>query len=164
MRTRTQTDGYPSNYFVTDSFSTNDMLRVSAEETGRALKAVSLKEKGLHEDDLREWVIDSPQEIFREDYLLIGREVSVKHVGDAIDLLAVDRDGNVVAIELKRGALKPGVDFQGLKYAAYISHWATRSSETSSRSPNRRGGGKRSTRTTRRSQRHSTTSVTKTTP
>jgi hypothetical protein len=99
------------------------MLRVSAEETGRALKAVSLKEKGLHEDDLREWVIDSPQEILGEDYLLIGREVSVKHIGDAIDLLAIDRDGNVVAIELKRGALKPRVDFQGLKYAAYISHW-----------------------------------------
>jgi hypothetical protein len=49
--------------------------------------------------------------------------VSVKHIGDAIDLLAIDRDGNVVVIELKRGALKGEVDFQGLKYAAYSSHW-----------------------------------------
>ncbi|CQR49033.1 endonuclease NucS domain-containing protein [Haloferax massiliensis] len=99
------------------------MLRVGADEGGTSLKPVSLRDKGLHEEDLREWIIKSPQEILGEDYLLIGREVTVKHIGDAIDLLAIDRDGNIVAIELKRGALKPEVDFQGLKYAAYISHW-----------------------------------------
>lgn len=82
-----------------------------------------MKEKGFREDDLREWIINNPDRILGENFLIIGREVSVKQIGDGIDLLAIDRDGNVVAIELKRGALKPMVDFQGLKYAAYTSHW-----------------------------------------
>lgn len=99
------------------------MLRVGAEEDVSTLETVSLKEMGFREDDLREWIIESPESILGEDFLLIGREVSVKRIGDGIDLLAIDRDGNVVAIELKRGALKPKVDFQGLKYAAYTSHW-----------------------------------------
>lgn len=99
------------------------MLRVGAEEDVSTLEIVSLEEKGFREDDLREWIITSPESILGEDFRLIGREVSVKQIGDGIDLLAIDRDGNVVAIELKRGALKPKVDFQGLKYAAYTSHW-----------------------------------------
>jgi hypothetical protein len=99
------------------------MLRVGEKENISTLQSVSLQQKGFHEDDLREWIINSPESILGEDFLLLGREVSVKHIGDAIDLLAIDRDGNVVAIELKRGALKPEVDFQGLKYAAYSSHW-----------------------------------------
>lgn len=99
------------------------MLRVGDEEDVSALETVSLKNEGFREDDLREWIINSPESILGEDFRLIGREVSVKQIGDGIDLLAIDRDGNVVAIELKRGALKPQVDFQGLKYAAYTSHW-----------------------------------------
>ena len=99
------------------------MLRIGEEENVSKLEPVSLQEKGFREDDLRGWIIRSPESILGEDFLLIGREVSVMHIGDAIDLLAIDRDGNVVAIELKRGTLKPEVDFQGLKYAAYSSHW-----------------------------------------
>ncbi|MCU4750952.1 endonuclease NucS [Halobacteria archaeon AArc-curdl1] len=99
------------------------MLRVGTEEDVSTLEPVSLKEEGFREDDLREWIINSPESILGEDFRLIGREVSVKQIGDGIDLLAIDRDANVVAIELKRGALKPKVDFQGLKYAAYTSHW-----------------------------------------
>lgn len=94
------------------------MLRVGDEEDVSTLDKVSLKQEGFREDDLREWIINSPESILGEDFRLIGREVSMKQIGDGIDLLAIDRDANVVAIELKRGALKPKVDFQGLKYAA----------------------------------------------
>jgi len=99
------------------------MIRVGDEENVSTLETVSLQEEGFREDDLREWIINSPEDILGEDFRLIGREVSVKQIGDGIDLLAIDRDANVVAIELKRGVLKPKVDFQGLKYAAYTSHW-----------------------------------------
>lgn len=99
------------------------MLRVGDKEDVSTLETVSLKDEGFREEDLREWIINSPESIPGEDSLLIGREVSVKRIGDGIDLLAIDRDANVVAIELKRGVLKPKVDFQGLKYAAYTSHW-----------------------------------------
>jgi len=99
------------------------MLRVGDKEDVSTLETVSLKEEGFREDDLREWIINSPESILGEDFRLVGREVSVKQIGDGIDLLVIDRDANVVAIELKRGVLKPKVDFQGLKYAAYTSHW-----------------------------------------
>lgn len=99
------------------------MLRVKSEGEVSTLETVSLQERGFREEDLREWIIESPETILGEDFRLIGREVSVKQIGDGIDLLAIDRDGNVVAIELKRGELKPKVDFQGLKYSAYTSHW-----------------------------------------
>ncbi|MFC7215109.1 hypothetical protein ACFQO4_13610 [Saliphagus sp. GCM10025334] len=82
-----------------------------------------MSERGFREDDLREWIISDPRSILGEEFLIIGREVSVKRIGDAIDLLGIDRDGNVVVIELKRGSLQGTVDFQGLKYASYSSHW-----------------------------------------
>jgi hypothetical protein len=99
------------------------MLRVGEDEDVSTLETATLQEEGFRENDLREWIINSPESILGEDFRLIGREVSVKQIGDGIDLLAIDRDANVVAIELKRGTLKPKVDFQGLKYAAYTSHW-----------------------------------------
>ncbi|MFP9192157.1 hypothetical protein ACLI4Q_10940 [Natrialbaceae archaeon A-CW1-1] len=99
------------------------MLRIGSDKEVSSLETVSMSEKGFREDDLREWIINDPRAILGEQFLLIGREVSVKNIGDGIDLLGIDRDGNVVVIELKRGSLKGTVDFQGLKYAAYTSHW-----------------------------------------
>lgn len=87
------------------------------------LESASLSEEGFHEEDLREWIIERPNELLKTELLLIGREVSVKGLGDAIDVLAIDPDGNLVIIELKRGALKDPVDFQSLKYAAYTANW-----------------------------------------
>lgn len=99
------------------------MLRIDSSEIAAQLDDVSMVDKGFEEDDLREWIISDTQSILGEQFLLIGREASVKQTGDAIDLLGIDRDGNVMIIELKRGALSGDVDFQGLKYAAYASHW-----------------------------------------
>ncbi len=87
------------------------------------LKSTRLSDEGFHERDLQEWIIERPAELLKGEFLLIGREVTVKGLGDAIDLLAIDPDGNLVVIELKRGSLKDPVDFQSLKYAAYTAHW-----------------------------------------
>lgn len=99
------------------------MIRIDSEDGTTPLEATSLSEREYLEDDLREWILNGPHSILGEDILIVGREVSVKDIGDAIDLLAIDRDGNVVVIELKRGSLKGDVDFQSLKYAAYTSYW-----------------------------------------
>lgn len=98
------------------------MLRID-EDGIEQLNETELSAQEFREDDLREWILDAPRPILNEDILIIGREVTVKGIGDAIDLLGIDRDGKVVVIELKRGALGGGVDFQALKYAAYCSHW-----------------------------------------
>jgi hypothetical protein len=99
------------------------MLRISEEEETTALTSTSLSEQGYKEEDLREWILESPHSLLGEDILVIGREVEVQDIGDGIDLLGIDRDGNVVVIELKKGSLTGTVDFQSLKYAAYASYW-----------------------------------------
>lgn len=99
------------------------MLRIDSGENTTSLDHTSIAEQGYREDDLREWILDDPRAILGENVLLIGHEVSVRDLRDAIDLLAIDRDGNVVVIELKQGRITRNVDFQALKYAAYTSHW-----------------------------------------
>lgn len=99
------------------------MLRINEDEETTSLKSTSLSEQGYKEEDLREWILDNPHSMLGEDILVIGREVQVQNIRDAIDLLGIDRDGNVVVIELKEGSLSGNVDFQSLKYAAYTSHW-----------------------------------------
>lgn len=99
------------------------MLRVEGRETTE-LHPTQLTDQDLSEDDLREWVIANPGEILGEELLIIGREVSVANLNDGIDVLALDRAGNLVVVELKRGALRGGVDFQILKYVSYVSRWS----------------------------------------
>ena len=99
------------------------MLRIGEDQETTTLTSTSLSEQGYREEDLREWILESPHSILGEDILIIGREVEVKGIGDGIDLLGIDRDGNVVIIELKKGSLTGNVDFQSLKYAAYASYW-----------------------------------------
>lgn len=99
------------------------MLRIGEEEDTTELTPTSLSEQGYREEDLREWILDNPHSILGEDILIIGREVQVQDIGDGIDLLGIDRDGNIVVIELKKGPLTGNVDFQSLKYAAYTSYW-----------------------------------------
>lgn len=99
------------------------MLRVEGRETAE-LNPTTLHEEGLQEDDLREWILGNCEGILGENLLIIGREVGVADVGDGIDILALDRAGNTVIIELKRGALTGTVDFQALKYVSYVSRWS----------------------------------------
>lgn len=101
------------------------MLRVKGRDATE-LERTSLDALGLSEDDLREWVISHPESFLGEDVLVIGREVLIEDVNDGIDVLGLDPDGNLVVVELKRGALTGDVDFQGLKYASYISRWGYR--------------------------------------
>ncbi len=99
------------------------MLRIQNRDAER-LTTTSLSEEGFEEDDLREWIIGRSGEVLDEELLIIGRETGVAGIGDGIDILAVDRGGNMVVVELKRGELREAVDFQALKYASYISRWS----------------------------------------
>lgn len=98
------------------------MLRIEGRDATE-LQPTQLTDHDLMEDDLREWVIANPDEILGEDLLIIGREVSVADLNDGIDVLGIDRGGNLVVIELKRGVLSGSVDFQSLKYVSYVSRW-----------------------------------------
>ena len=73
------------------------------------------------EATLQSWLEENPDAIIEDGrLLLIGREVTT-NLGKSIDLLALDRDGDVVVIELKRDETPRTTLAQALEYAAFAS-------------------------------------------
>ena len=92
---------------------------------GKAIEKVNqtkFKEEEKLERDLEDWIENNPS-IIGERLLIFGRQVQIPEVNDRIDLLALDTNGKVVIIELKRGKLKHPVDIQSLRYASYVSRF-----------------------------------------
>ena len=58
-----------------------------------------------------------------EKLLIIGRQVGLDGGKDQIDLLALDEEGALVVVELKRDLIGGDADLQGLRYAALIGDW-----------------------------------------
>ena len=73
-----------------------------------------------HEEAVLErWLESNPDGILEDGrILIIGRQVRTD-LGGFIDLLAVDREGNAVVVELKRDRTPRDVVAQGLEYAAF---------------------------------------------
>lgn len=68
---------------------------------------------------LQDWIIKEPK-LLGEDLLIISEELNpVQSIDDRIDLLAIDKDGSLVVIELKRGQADRTTDLQAIKYASY---------------------------------------------
>ena len=73
------------------------------------------------ESVLEEWLESNPGGILEDGPLLIiGRQVPTD-LGKSIDLLGVDREGNVVVVELKRDRTPRDVVAQALEYAAFAA-------------------------------------------
>jgi hypothetical protein len=92
------------------------------------LKAISKIEPGSFVDlniweraHIQEWVRTHP-EILGEDLLIVSMEFD-KFAGssDRLDLLALDREANLVVVELKRNASADYADLQTIRYAAMVS-------------------------------------------
>src|SRR4030095_7800701 len=92
----------------------------------------AFKAENLLEEKLEEWISENPK-ILGEPLLMIGRQVRIPDIKDRLDLLAVDPEGNVVIIEIKRTELKDPVDIQALRYASYLSKWRFEDLENSAR-------------------------------
>lgn len=92
-------------------------------QESEALKEVEFAKLGLKERaDIQQWVSDNPA-ILGDDLLVIGEEFSdFEGTRERPDLLAVDRDGRLVVIELKRDDSGEDVHWQAIKYASYFSH------------------------------------------
>ena len=70
--------------------------------------------------DIQEWVAANPG-ILGDDLLIIGKEFSgFDRTDERLDLLAVDSDGRLVVIELKRDDSGADVHWQAIKYASYF--------------------------------------------
>jgi hypothetical protein len=75
----------------------------------------------LERQDLAKWVEQYPG-ILGEELLLITTEYDrFDKTNERLDLLGLDKEGNLVIIELKRDDSGKNVDLQAIKYAAYCS-------------------------------------------
>ena len=84
---------------------------------------VSFGELNLTERyDIQEWLEDTP-EILGEDLLIIGKELILSS-GKRLDLLAIDKNGALVVIELKRDDSGSDADWQATKYVSYCSNFS----------------------------------------
>lgn len=84
-------------------------IRTSMAEAGR-----------MEASDLEAWIVSDPS-VVGPDLVLIGRQTMTKT--GPLDLLAVDSQGNVVIVELKRKALPRDALAQALDYASDVSSW-----------------------------------------
>ncbi len=70
---------------------------------------------------IQEWVRKHP-EMLGEDLLIVNMEFDrFEGSRDRLDLLALDRSGNLVVVELKRDSFAGHADLQSIRYAAMIS-------------------------------------------
>ena len=85
------------------------------------IEEVDFARLGLKERrDIQEWVAANPG-ILGEDLLVIGKEFSgFDRTDERLDLLAVDSDGKLVVIELKRDDTGANAHWQAIKYASYL--------------------------------------------
>jgi len=82
----------------------------------------SLEVQGRTEPyDLEPWIASNP-DIIGSDIAIIGRQVTSK--SGLIDLLGIDKSGNLVVIELKRGLLPREALAQAIDYASDASDWS----------------------------------------
>lgn len=89
---------------------------------GRFTKYERLPFQADHvESELEGWLETNPDGILEDGPLLIvGRQV-LTDLGKTIDLLGVDREGNLVVVELKRDRTPQEVVAQALEYAAFVA-------------------------------------------
>jgi hypothetical protein len=75
----------------------------------------------LERQDLEKW-IESYPDLLGEELLIITTEYDkFDKTNERLDLLAIDKEGNLVIVELKRDDSGKYVDLQAIKYAAYCS-------------------------------------------
>ena len=95
----------------------NDIVQIKERRFG---------ELGFRErDHLQEWIAKNP-EVLGEDLLIIQKEFDgFSETNERLDLLAIDKEGNLVVIENKLDDTGRDVVWQALKYASYCSTLST---------------------------------------
>jgi hypothetical protein len=97
--------------------------------TAVAATPIGLAQAGLRErQHLQEWVIAHP-EVLGQSVKIVAFEFGswTGHTGekerDRLDILALDADGHLIVVELKRDKAPDTVEMQALKYTALVSRF-----------------------------------------
>ncbi len=75
----------------------------------------------LERQDLEKWIENYPDIVGEELLILTTEYDKFDKTDERLDLLAIDKEGNLSVIELKRDDSGKNVDLQAVKYAAYCS-------------------------------------------
>ena len=110
--------------------SSETVFRVSADgQFSGSVEPISLSKMDHTErGHLQEWVLEHP-EIIGSDVMIVTSEfdrwqdASGVQVADRLDVLALDRDGRLVVVELKRGRAPRFTELQAIGYAAMVSQF-----------------------------------------
>lgn len=90
-------------------------------EKVKEIKRKSLNEMDLEEGDLEKWILGDPK-LLEDELLIISEQYSgFEDVKKQPDIVALDRNGKLVVIELKRDKADKTTDLQSIKYAGYCS-------------------------------------------
>ena len=103
-----------------------ELYRIDGSQLVRAQKTALAQE-----NQVQNWVADDLR-MLGIDALLLGKEVKTDH-GGRIDILAMDGDGGLVIIELKRDRTPRELVAQVLDYASWVRRLETPTSTTSRR-------------------------------
>lgn len=97
------------------------LYKVTENKISETEKISFLQEK-IKERNIENWIEKKPG-ILGEELKIIGRQVVIEGIGERLDLLALDKEGNLVVIELKTDIMKSSAVLQAVQYASYISGW-----------------------------------------
>ena len=100
------------------------LFRVNPEtRESESITEVEFSQLGFQERrDIQEWIAANPN-ILGEGLLIIGKEFSgFDRTNERLDLLAIEPDGTLVIIELKRDDTGSDAHWQAIKYASYFRH------------------------------------------
>ena len=98
-------------------FSISTNLDKATKITGSSFTGLNIWER----QHIEEWVRTNP-EMLGEDLLVVSIEFDrFSNSNDRLDVLALDRLGNLVVIELKRDSAAGYADLQAIRYAAMVS-------------------------------------------
>lgn len=88
----------------------------------KKMETITFSDLGFRErENLQEWIANNP-ECLGEELLIIQKEFDgFNDTNERLDLLAVDKQGNIVVIENKLDDTGRDVTWQVLKYASYCS-------------------------------------------
>lgn len=102
------------NYISIEDFNENNFDKVSNIPNYSKFDEIDIEK-----------LLEKNIKLLEKNLILIGRQVTFNETNDAIDLLALNKNGDLVIIDVKSCLIPTTSDFQMLKYAAFVQNWTT---------------------------------------
>jgi len=85
------------------------------------LDATTFADSDTMERDIKTWIEKNPRILGEDFYIIVTEYNKFDKTKERPDILAIDRNGTLTVIEIKRDSSGKDIDLQAIKYAAYSS-------------------------------------------